>query len=88
MITYSNDKKPDIEVSGNEIRFKWDYQEETREDEFAQSSFWSYHECICLVSDTREEMRDKLLKCGADYSTIDYLTTKHFGEEDDLTRYD
>jgi hypothetical protein len=78
MITYSNDKKPDVEASGNEIRFKWNYKEETKEDEFGQSSFWSYNECICLVSDTREEMTEKLNSCEAGTETIEYLTNKYF----------
>jgi hypothetical protein len=84
MIVFSDDKKPDVEVSGKEIRFKWNYKEEIKEQEGNEgeantsTTYWTYNECICFITDTKEEIEIKLENCGADFDTIQYLTDKYF----------
>jgi hypothetical protein len=81
MLVYSNDKKEEVEVSGKEIRFKWNYKEEVGYllENFGENyTYWTYNECICLITDTQEEMEVKLENCGADSDTIQDLTNKYF----------
>ena len=81
MLVYSNDKKEEIEISGKEIRFKWNYKQEIKQGELDKddvTTYWTYNECICLITDTQEEMEVKLENCGADSDTIQDLTSKYF----------
>ena len=59
--TESTWQLPIYQVLGEKNRVHWDYRTEEREEmDGTTTTFWICWECVCYISDTREQMLERL----------------------------
>lgn len=68
------------EVSGREVRIHWNIEQFTREGMDGPEVQWMADEAVCLVSDSRDQMIEKIIASqytvGAEIATINNKDSK------------